>query len=62
MGWLQSLFCPLKKLWSQFNLGHRKRKRGFHMLFEDVKSCECEDVQALWSILMDSQRVHTHTT
>ncbi|KAL9227515.1 hypothetical protein vseg_003196 [Gypsophila vaccaria] len=54
MGWLQSLLIPFKKICIRFHSSHRKRRRGFHILYEDVKSCECEDVQMLWSILVES--------
>jgi hypothetical protein len=27
---------------------------GIYILYEDVKSCPCEDVQILWSILVES--------
>jgi hypothetical protein len=29
-------------------------ERGIYILYEDVKSCPCEDVQILWSILVES--------
>lgn len=32
--------------------------RGIYILYKDVKSCPCEDVQVLWSILVES---HSHT-
>lgn len=32
--------------------------RGIYILYEDVKSCPYEDVQVLWSILVES---HPHT-
>ncbi|KAI4368343.1 hypothetical protein MLD38_016911 [Melastoma candidum] len=53
MGWLQSLFSPLKKLWVRLHSSHNKR-RGIFILYEDVKSCPCEDVQVLWSILVEA--------
>lgn len=28
--------------------------RGIYILYEDVKSCQCEDVHVLWSILVES--------
>ncbi|OWM74257.1 hypothetical protein CDL15_Pgr008571 [Punica granatum] len=28
--------------------------RGIYILYEDVKSCPCEDVHVLWSILVES--------
>lgn len=28
--------------------------RGLYILYKDVKSCPCEDVQVLWSILVES--------
>ncbi|CAL9044742.1 unnamed protein product [Musa banksii] len=54
MGRLQSLFSPLKKLWIRLHSAHRKR-RGIHILYEDVKSCPYEDVQVLWSMLVESR-------
>ncbi|CAN6175916.1 unnamed protein product [Urochloa humidicola] len=56
MAWLQSLFSPLKKLWVRMHSAQHK-KRGIYILYEDVKSCPCEDVQILWSILVES---HSH--
>ncbi|KAJ8465054.1 hypothetical protein OPV22_027606 [Ensete ventricosum] len=53
MGWLQSLFSPLKKLWIRLHSAHKK-KRGIYILYEDVKSCPYEDVHVLWSILVES--------
>ncbi|KAF4348265.1 hypothetical protein CsatB_005703 [Cannabis sativa] len=53
MGWLHSLVSPLKKLWDRLHSQHRKR-RGIYILYKDVKSCPCEDVQVLWSILVES--------
>ncbi|WOH12831.1 hypothetical protein DCAR_0832340 [Daucus carota subsp. sativus] len=53
MGWLLSLFCPLKKLWTRLRSAHKKSK-GIHILYEDVKSCPYEDVHVLWSILVES--------
>ncbi|KAF0905919.1 hypothetical protein E2562_008946 [Oryza meyeriana var. granulata] len=57
MGWLQSLLAPLKKLWIRMHSAQRK-KRGIYILYEDVKSCPCEDVQILWSILVESSHGH----
>ncbi|THU69928.1 hypothetical protein C4D60_Mb08t19580 [Musa balbisiana] len=54
MGWLQSLLSPLKKLWFRLHSA-RKKNRGIYILYEDVKSCQCEDVHILWSILVESQ-------
>ncbi|CAN6540543.1 unnamed protein product [Malus baccata var. baccata] len=54
MGWLHSLGSPLKKLWDRLHSSHRKRK-GIYILYKDVRSCPCEDVHVLWSILVDSQ-------
>ncbi|CAN6205828.1 unnamed protein product, partial [Urochloa humidicola] len=56
MAWLQSLLSPLKKLWVRMHSAQHK-KRGIYILYEDVKSCPCEDVQILWSILVES---HPH--
>ncbi|KAJ1291537.1 hypothetical protein BS78_02G322700 [Paspalum vaginatum] len=56
MAWLQSLVSPLKKLWVRMHSAQNKR-RGIYILYEDVKSCPCEDVQILWSILVES---HSH--
>ncbi|OAY55778.1 hypothetical protein MANES_03G179500v8 [Manihot esculenta] len=53
MEWLQSLLSPLKKLWFRLHSTPKKR-RGIYILYEDVKSCPCEDVQVLWSILVES--------
>ncbi|RDY07725.1 hypothetical protein CR513_08120 [Mucuna pruriens] len=53
MGWLQSLFSPLKKFWLRLNSTQKKR-RGIYILYEDVKSCPYEDVHVLWSILVES--------
>ncbi|KAK6929975.1 hypothetical protein RJ641_004069 [Dillenia turbinata] len=52
MRWLRSLFSPLKKLWVR--LHSQKKRRGIYILYEDVKSCPCEDVHVLWSILVES--------
>nr|GMD87106.1 RNA-directed RNA polymerase [Ipomoea batatas]GME04262.1 RNA-directed RNA polymerase [Ipomoea batatas] len=46
MGWLQSLFSPLKKLWVRLHSPPKKR-RGIYILYEDVKSCPYEDVHVL---------------
>ncbi|PSS06404.1 Regulator of G-protein signaling 7 like [Actinidia chinensis var. chinensis] len=53
MEWFQSLLSPLKMLWARLRSPHKKRK-GIYILYEDVKSCSCEDVQMLWTILMES--------
>ncbi|RRT51017.1 hypothetical protein B296_00041844 [Ensete ventricosum] len=53
MGWLHSLFSPLKKLWFGRHSANKK-KGGIYILYEDVKSCQCEDVHILWSILVES--------
>ncbi|XAR58549.1 hypothetical protein NMG60_11013989 [Bertholletia excelsa] len=51
---LHSLLSPLKKLWGRlFPL--RRKRRGINVLYEDVKSCPCEDVKILWSMLMESE-------
>ncbi|KAG6751732.1 hypothetical protein POTOM_043936 [Populus tomentosa] len=69
MGWLQSLFSPLKKLWfRKHSTAHKKSTshmiaydiftlpgEDIYILHEDVKSCQYEDVHVLWSILVDSQ-------
>ncbi|KAG2405818.1 uncharacterized protein HKW66_Vig0050730 [Vigna angularis] len=31
-----------------------KTGRGIYILYKDVKSCPCEDVHVLWSILVES--------
>ncbi|KAF5766511.1 hypothetical protein HanRHA438_Chr15g0728371 [Helianthus annuus] len=59
MGWLQSLFSPLKKLWVKLHSAHHK-SRGIYILYEDVKSCPYEDVHVLWSILVESTHVPPH--
>ncbi|XP_050218552.1 uncharacterized protein LOC126669193 [Mercurialis annua] len=53
MRWLQSLLSPLKKLWFRLH-STPKKSRGIYILYEDVKSCPYEDVQVLWSILVES--------
>ncbi|EMS45282.1 hypothetical protein TRIUR3_16465 [Triticum urartu] len=45
--------APIKKLWIRVHSA-QKKKRGIYILYEDVKSCPCEDVQILWSILVES--------
>ncbi|KAG6597448.1 hypothetical protein SDJN03_10628, partial [Cucurbita argyrosperma subsp. sororia] len=60
MGWLQSLFSPLKKLWFRLHSSPEKR-RGIYILYEDVKSCPCEDVHVLWSILVESHTPYNKT-
>ncbi|GFP92306.1 hypothetical protein PHJA_001374700 [Phtheirospermum japonicum] len=52
MGWLYSFLSPLKKLWGKLRSTKRTR-RGIYVLYEDVKSCSCEDVHALWTLLVD---------
>ncbi|KAJ8449012.1 hypothetical protein Cgig2_004067 [Carnegiea gigantea] len=54
MRWVRSILYPFKKLWDRFHSANRKRSRGIYLLYEDVKSCQCEDVQMLWSILVES--------
>ncbi|CAJ2633112.1 unnamed protein product [Trifolium pratense] len=58
MGWLQSLLCPLKKLWVRIH-STNKKSRGIYILYKDVKSCPCEDVQVLWAILVESNAAST---
>ncbi|XP_062208614.1 uncharacterized protein LOC133910112 [Phragmites australis] len=53
MGGLRSLLSPLRRLWCRVNAVRRK-KRGIYILYDDVKSCQCEDVHVLWSILVES--------
>ncbi|KAG8055194.1 hypothetical protein GUJ93_ZPchr0001g30089 [Zizania palustris] len=54
MGWLRSLLSLLRRLWCcHMNAVHRE-KRGIYILYDDVKSCPCEDVHVLWSILVES--------
>ncbi|PKA63848.1 hypothetical protein AXF42_Ash004858 [Apostasia shenzhenica] len=53
MAWLESLLSPLKKLWLRMH-SPKKKRRGIYILYEDVKSCPCEDVHVLWSILVES--------
>ncbi|KAK6911424.1 hypothetical protein RJ641_023517 [Dillenia turbinata] len=61
MGWLRSLFSPLKKLWLRVHSAHKKGK-GLYILYEDVKSCQDEDVHVLWSILVESQALSSPST
>ncbi|KAL7112911.1 hypothetical protein ABFS83_04G029500 [Erythranthe nasuta] len=51
--WLHSLLSPLKKFWGRLRSTKRTR-RGIYVLYDDVKSCSCEDVHALWMLLVDS--------
>ncbi|XP_024313019.1 uncharacterized protein LOC112269860 [Brachypodium distachyon] len=53
MGWLHSLFSPVRKLLVRAHSARRNR-RGMRILYKDVKSCQDEDVHVLWSILVDS--------
>ncbi|CAA2994045.1 serine threonine- kinase yrzF [Olea europaea subsp. europaea] len=53
MGWLHSIFCPLKKFWRRIR-ATKSNRGGIYILYEDVKSCSCEDVHALWTLLVDS--------
>ncbi|KAL3644879.1 hypothetical protein CASFOL_010059 [Castilleja foliolosa] len=56
MGWLYSLLYPFKKFWGKLKSTKRTRtRRGIYVLYEDVKSCSCEDVHALWTLLVDSE-------
>ncbi|KAL4311046.1 hypothetical protein GQ457_01G032590 [Hibiscus cannabinus] len=58
---LKSLLSPLKKLWFRRHSIHKKR-RGLYILYEDVKSCPCEDVHVLWSMLVESNAASMHAT
>ncbi|PWZ32104.1 hypothetical protein Zm00014a_031920 [Zea mays] len=60
MGWLRSVLSPLRKLWCRVNAVQRK-KRGIYILYDDVKSCQCEDVHVLWAILVESHGLPTPT-
>ncbi|KAG4157059.1 hypothetical protein ERO13_D02G038400v2 [Gossypium hirsutum] len=55
---LKSLLSPLKKLWFRLHSVQKKSVhisgRGIYILYEDVKSCPCEDVHVLWSMLVES--------
>ncbi|KAL9240813.1 hypothetical protein vseg_014991 [Gypsophila vaccaria] len=55
MGWLHSLFSPLKRLFLRLH-SPRTKSRGIYILYEDVKSCQYEDVHVLWSILVESHK------
>ncbi|KQK20421.1 uncharacterized protein LOC112270121 [Brachypodium distachyon] len=55
MGWLHSLFSPIRRLWVRAH-SRRRNRRGMHILYKDVQSCQDEDVQVLWSIFIDSHR------
>ncbi|ONM24600.1 hypothetical protein Zm00014a_019159 [Zea mays] len=56
--WMRSLLSPLRKLWIRMHSAQNKKGRGIYILYEDVKSCPCEDVHILWSILVDSSHSH----
>ncbi|KAG6575915.1 hypothetical protein SDJN03_26554, partial [Cucurbita argyrosperma subsp. sororia] len=34
--------------------------KGIYILYKDVKSCPCEDVQMLWSILVEAGSSSSH--
>ncbi|KAK8962052.1 hypothetical protein KSP40_PGU006607 [Platanthera guangdongensis] len=53
MGWFQTLLSPFKKLWIRLHSPQNNR-RGIYILYEDVQSCQYEDVHVLWSILVES--------
>ncbi|KAK8942551.1 hypothetical protein KSP39_PZI009546 [Platanthera zijinensis] len=53
MGWFQTLLLPFKKLWIRLH-SPQKNRRGIYILYEDVQSCQYEDVHVLWSILVES--------
>ncbi|KAK1287658.1 hypothetical protein QJS10_CPB19g00811 [Acorus calamus] len=55
MGWFHNLLSPFKKLWLKSNSTHHKKRRGIYILYEDVKSCQYDDVHVLWSILVESR-------
>ncbi|KAJ9185865.1 hypothetical protein P3X46_005450 [Hevea brasiliensis] len=61
MGWLQSFFSPLKKLWFRLHSSAHRKSKGIYILYEDVKSCPSEDVHVLWSILVESHAPSTST-
>ncbi|XWS69186.1 hypothetical protein CRYUN_Cryun04dG0158000 [Craigia yunnanensis] len=54
MGWFHSFLSPFKKLWDCLH-SSRTTGRGMYILYKDVKSCPCEDVQMMWSILVQSE-------
>ncbi|OMP01136.1 hypothetical protein COLO4_12126 [Corchorus olitorius] len=55
MGWLHSFLSPFKKLWDRLHSNQKRGSRGIYILYKDVKACPCEDVQVLWSIVIQSQ-------
>lgn len=46
--------CLLADMFVLCVVTRRAERRGIYILYEDVKSCPCEDVHILWSILVDS--------
>jgi hypothetical protein len=46
--------CLNGEFFSLLFLGVLCAGRGIYILYDDVKSCQCEDVHVLWSILVES--------
>jgi hypothetical protein len=49
-----SPFPPIFSPMSLNNASVGGAERGIYILYDDVKSCPCEDVHVLWSILVES--------
>ncbi|GLJ13405.1 hypothetical protein SUGI_0211580 [Cryptomeria japonica] len=53
---------PIRRIWRNFSkrfFTAHKKSNGLHILYEDVKSCNDEDVNVLWSILVNLHK-NTH--
>lgn len=49
---------PLRKLWRHLYRrisAQNIKSRGIYILYEDVRSCQDEDVHVLWSMVVDLQ-------
>nr|CAB3502754.1 unnamed protein product [Digitaria exilis] len=62
-GWLPASSSPKALVFLCHGYGMEcsdfMRERGIYILYEDVKSCQCEDVHVLWSILVESHGLPT---
>ncbi|CAK9251514.1 unnamed protein product [Sphagnum jensenii] len=61
MGWLRTMTSPFSRMWSAIQdialfrvLHHPKRGRGVGKLYNDVCSCQYDDIHVMWSMLEHS--------
>ncbi|KAH9576593.1 hypothetical protein CY35_01G170300 [Sphagnum magellanicum] len=61
MGWLRTMTSPFSRMWSAmqdivlFRVLHPpKRGRGVGKLYNDVCSCQYDDIHVMWSMLEHS--------